>query len=65
MRTETGPGTEVTTQHMGTEVTIPESDSDGKMAKEVGNCLKCPTNILDICSFIFFFENLSTKSISV
>uniref|UniRef100_A0A671T1K5 Band 4.1-like protein 1 n=1 Tax=Sinocyclocheilus anshuiensis TaxID=1608454 RepID=A0A671T1K5_9TELE len=34
MRTETGPGTEVTPQHKGTEVTIPESDSDGKMAKE-------------------------------
>uniref|UniRef100_A0A9J7ZIQ3 FERM domain-containing protein n=1 Tax=Cyprinus carpio carpio TaxID=630221 RepID=A0A9J7ZIQ3_CYPCA len=34
MRTETGPGTEVTPQHEGTEVTIPESGSDGKMAKE-------------------------------
>ncbi|XP_059394102.1 band 4.1-like protein 1 isoform X9 [Carassius carassius] len=34
MRTETGPGTEVTTQHEGTEVTIPESGSDGKTAKE-------------------------------
>ncbi|XP_016414671.1 band 4.1-like protein 1 isoform X5 [Sinocyclocheilus rhinocerous] len=34
MRTETGTGTEVTPQHKGTEVTIPESDSDGKMAKE-------------------------------
>ncbi|XP_026121005.1 band 4.1-like protein 1 isoform X6 [Carassius auratus] len=34
MRTETGPGTEVTPQHEGTEVTIPESGSDGKTAKE-------------------------------
>ncbi|XP_043108112.1 band 4.1-like protein 1 isoform X16 [Puntigrus tetrazona] len=34
MRTETGLGTEVTPQHKGTEVTIPESVTDGKMAKE-------------------------------
>ncbi|XP_016096981.1 band 4.1-like protein 1 [Sinocyclocheilus grahami] len=34
MRTETGPGTEVPPQHKGTEVTITESASDGKMAKE-------------------------------
>ncbi len=64
MRTETGPETKVT-QHKGTEVTIPDSDSDVKMEKEVGKCFKCPTNILDICSFIFFFENLSIKLKSV
>lgn len=45
MRTETGPGTEVPPQHKGTDSTVPESASDGKMAKEVGNCFKCPTNI--------------------
>ncbi|XP_050978375.1 band 4.1-like protein 1 isoform X8 [Labeo rohita] len=34
MRTETGPGTEVPPQHKGTDSTVPESASDGKMAKE-------------------------------
>ncbi|XP_051767486.1 band 4.1-like protein 1 isoform X4 [Ctenopharyngodon idella] len=34
MRTETGPETEVPPQHKGTEFTIPESASHGKMAKQ-------------------------------
>ncbi|XP_048038261.1 band 4.1-like protein 1 [Megalobrama amblycephala] len=34
MRTETGPETEVPPQNKGTEVTIPESASHGKMAKQ-------------------------------
>ncbi|XP_073682405.1 band 4.1-like protein 1 isoform X2 [Garra rufa] len=34
MRTEAGPGTEVPPQHKDTEITVPESASDGKMVKE-------------------------------
>ncbi|XP_067244597.1 band 4.1-like protein 1 [Chanodichthys erythropterus] len=34
MRTETGPETEVPSQNKGTEVTIPESASHGKMVKQ-------------------------------